>query len=363
MAIITLRLIKGSTLTFTELDNNFSNLNNDKLDAPLNNDSSARVVSAVKPTIFEGNLSVAGQLDVAGIPYLTGSSIVSSASVLTTPGSTVNYSATLRQLLYFTTNTTANFTLNFRGSSTQTLNSVLSIGQSINLTVIIKNGSSAYMPTVHKIDGVTFTPTWLDGIPTAAANSIELYEYKIIKTANATFTTLASKKRYDNTVVPTTTTTAAPTTTTTSGPTTTTTAAPTTTSTTTAAATTSTTTAAPTTTTTTVAATTSTTTAAPTTTSTTTAAPTTTSTTTAAATTSTTTAAPTTTTTTVAATTSTTTAAPTTTSTTTAAPTILAQNRRAWISVGDMQFGERIPVATNFDSAADRSNEIFLYNV
>jgi hypothetical protein len=39
-----------------------------------------------------------------------------------------------------------------------------------------------------------------------------------------------------------------------------------------------------------------------------------------------------------------------------------AQKRRSMISFGDMQYGERVPAATNLDSQSDRYNEVFLFS-
>jgi hypothetical protein len=38
-----------------------------------------------------------------------------------------------------------------------------------------------------------------------------------------------------------------------------------------------------------------------------------------------------------------------------------AQRRRSMVSFGDALYGERVPEATNFDSAADRGAEMWLY--
>ena len=95
---------------------------------------------------------------------------------------------------YFTSNSTSNVTLNFRGDGSTTLNSMMAIGGSITVSVLITNGSTAYYANVYQIDGNAVTPKWSGGTAPSAGNasSIDLYSFNIVKTANATFTVFAS---------------------------------------------------------------------------------------------------------------------------------------------------------------------------
>jgi hypothetical protein len=95
---------------------------------------------------------------------------------------------------YFTSNATSNATLNFRGDGSTTLNSMMAIGGSITISVLITNGATAYYASAYQVDGSAVTPKWSGGTaPTAGnASSVDLYSFNIVKTADATFTVFAS---------------------------------------------------------------------------------------------------------------------------------------------------------------------------
>lgn len=100
---------------------------------------------------------------------------------------------------YYTTNASANFTLNFRKSSSVSLSTLLAVGQSITVTFLNTNGATAYYPTAFQIDGSAVTPKWQGGIaPTAgSASAIDAYTFVIIKTASTpTYTVLASAVKF-----------------------------------------------------------------------------------------------------------------------------------------------------------------------
>jgi hypothetical protein len=101
-------------------------------------------------------------------------------------------------VLYYTTNASGNFTVNFRASAGTSLNTALAIGQSVTVAFLVTNGATAYYNNVVQVDGSSVTPKWQGGTaPTAGnASSIDSYVYTIIKTANATFTVLASQTRF-----------------------------------------------------------------------------------------------------------------------------------------------------------------------
>jgi len=111
---------------------------------------------------------------------------------------TINYDTTTQSVLYFTTNASGNFTVNFRGSSGTSLNTIMSTGESLSATFLVTNGSTAYYNSVVQVDGSTVTPKWQGGsAPTSGnASSIDSYTYVIIKTGSATFTVLASVTKF-----------------------------------------------------------------------------------------------------------------------------------------------------------------------
>ena len=107
---------------------------------------------------------------------------------------TVNYDVATQSILYYTTNASANWTVNFRGGASTSLNSLMSTGQTITVTFMVTQGATAYYNSAVTIDGSAVTPKWQNGIaPTAGnINAIDSYTYAIVKTASATFTVLAS---------------------------------------------------------------------------------------------------------------------------------------------------------------------------
>ena len=111
---------------------------------------------------------------------------------------TINYDVTTQSVLYYTTNASGNFTVNFRGSSGTSLNTVMATGESISATFLVTNGSTAYYNSAVQIDGSSVTPKWQGGsAPTSGnASSIDSYTYVIIKTGSATFTVLASVTKF-----------------------------------------------------------------------------------------------------------------------------------------------------------------------
>jgi hypothetical protein len=107
---------------------------------------------------------------------------------------TINFDLSTQGILYYTTNASANFTLNFRGNAGTTLNSALAVGDSISAVFLNTNGATAYRPTVFQIDGTAVTPKWSGGVAPGAGNinSIDSYSFTIIKTAaTPTYTVLA----------------------------------------------------------------------------------------------------------------------------------------------------------------------------
>jgi len=100
--------------------------------------------------------------------------------------------------MYHTSNAAGNFTLNVRGDSSTTLNSLLSVGQTSSVVFSVTQGTTAYLLTALTIDGNAQTVRWQGGTaPTAGnASSIDVYTFAITKTASATFMVLGSQTRF-----------------------------------------------------------------------------------------------------------------------------------------------------------------------
>ena len=109
---------------------------------------------------------------------------------------TINFDVSTASVWYYTTNATANHTLNFRYSSGVSLNTALATGDAITLVWLNTNGSTAYYPNVIQIDGSTVTPKVPSAISSGNASSIDAYSFTIIKTASATFTVLETQTKF-----------------------------------------------------------------------------------------------------------------------------------------------------------------------
>lgn len=111
---------------------------------------------------------------------------------------TVNVDLVTSAVKYYTSNASADWTFNFRGDGSTTLNSLLSNGQSATVAFLVTNGSTAYKPTVFQVDGSAVTPKWQNGSAPAAGNasSVDSYTFTIIKTASATFTVLGAQTKF-----------------------------------------------------------------------------------------------------------------------------------------------------------------------
>jgi len=111
---------------------------------------------------------------------------------------TINYDVTTQSVLYYTSNASANWTVNFRGSSGTSLNTLLSTGQSVTVVFLVTQGSTAYYNSAVQVDGASVTPKYQGGSAWTAGNAsgIDAYTYTIIKTGSAAFTVLAAQTQF-----------------------------------------------------------------------------------------------------------------------------------------------------------------------
>ena len=116
----------------------------------------------------------------------------------TAAGSTVQFDVKTQGVLYYTTNSTGNWTLNVRGDGSTTLNSLMTTGDALTVVFLATNGATPYYGSALTIDGNAVTPKFQNGVAFSAGNasSIDIYTYTIIKTASATFTVLAGQTKF-----------------------------------------------------------------------------------------------------------------------------------------------------------------------
>lgn len=113
---------------------------------------------------------------------------------------TVTLNAGTAGITYYTGAATANFVIDIRNDGTANINELISTGQTLTHAFLSTNTGTAYYPTEIRVDGGTanVTTEWQGGSsPTGGnANSIDSYSFTTIKTADATFTVLASQTQF-----------------------------------------------------------------------------------------------------------------------------------------------------------------------
>jgi hypothetical protein len=153
-------------------------------------DTSGNVGVGVTPTGSNGILQIAGHASVQ--------TLLEKATISATAATgTINFDVLTQPVLYYTSNASANWTINIRGDSTTTLNSIMQTGQSMTVAFLVTQGTTAYYQTVLQIDGTSVTPKWQGSAPTSGnASSVDVYVITIIKTASATYTVFESQTKF-----------------------------------------------------------------------------------------------------------------------------------------------------------------------
>lgn len=110
-----------------------------------------------------------------------------------------NFDILTAAIWYWTTAGDTNATLNFRGDGSNSLDSLMAVGESITVAAVVVHTGTAYLINALKIDGTSVTPKWVDGTAPSAGstNATNVYTYTILKTASATFTVFAQRVKWD----------------------------------------------------------------------------------------------------------------------------------------------------------------------
>jgi hypothetical protein len=140
---------------------------------------------------FNGSTSVGASKFVNALEAVTISATAATG--------TIALDASTQSVTYYTTNASANWTVNHRWSSGTTMNTALATGECVTVTFWVTQGGTAYYNNVVQVDGTTsgVTTKWLSAAPTAGnINSIDVYTYVITKTGASTFTVLASQSKF-----------------------------------------------------------------------------------------------------------------------------------------------------------------------
>jgi hypothetical protein len=157
---------------------------------------------------FSANNTFSGANSFTNKQTFTGSSSVISSKFVnslegvtvsaTAATGTINYDVTTQSIIYYTSNASANWTVNFRGSSGTTLNTAMATGESITVVFLVTNGATAYYNSAITIDGSSRTPKWQGGsAPTlGTASGVDAYTYTIVKTGSSAYTVFASQTQF-----------------------------------------------------------------------------------------------------------------------------------------------------------------------
>ncbi len=112
------------------------------------------------------------------------------------PPATFNLDIASGSIFYRSASTSANWTLNFRGDVSTTLNNIMYNGQVLTATVMTIQGATPYSASAIQIDGAAIIPRWQGGTSSSTANGLEVSTYTIVKIASASYNLLASVTRY-----------------------------------------------------------------------------------------------------------------------------------------------------------------------
>ena len=147
----------------------------------------ALAATAVQPndSATLNGLIVNGTLDIE--------EVYEKVTTATSTTGTITFDTTAQAVEFYTANQTANRTINFSN-----VNANLATGQSLSVAVLLTNGSTPYYLNVYQVDAGAVTPKWQGASAPSAGNAsgIDSYNFTIIKTADATFTVLASLTQF-----------------------------------------------------------------------------------------------------------------------------------------------------------------------
>jgi hypothetical protein len=173
---------------------------------PASGDNSVNIATTAFVQTTVGTLGTMASQNANAVA-ITGGTI--SNAVVTTLGEittvsataatgTINYDIITQSVLYYTTSASANWTVNFRGNGSTSLNTLMAVGETRTVTFLVTQGATAYYNNAVTIDGTSVTPKWQGGVAPTGGNvsGIDTYTYSIIKTASATFTVLASLTQF-----------------------------------------------------------------------------------------------------------------------------------------------------------------------
>lgn len=153
-----------------------------------------------------GTVTTAAQPNITSVGTLTSLNVTGTTTIqqaiekVTTNATgstgTVDFDVLNQAILLKTSNASANFTINIRGNSSTSLDTVMSSNQSMTLAYINTNGATAYIANTIQIDGSNRTVIYSPGSNLSfngTTNGKDIYTFNIIKTASNVYTIFASR--------------------------------------------------------------------------------------------------------------------------------------------------------------------------
>lgn len=158
--------------------------------------SAAGIPTASSATTFTAKQTFNGSTTTLASVFINGLETTTISATAAT--GTINYDVTTQSVLYYTTSASANWTMNFRGNGSNSLDSLMSTGQSITVVFLATQGATAYYNNAVTVDGSSVTPKYQGGTAWSSGNAsgVDAYSYTIVKTGSATFTIFASQTQF-----------------------------------------------------------------------------------------------------------------------------------------------------------------------
>lgn len=162
----------------------------------------ADAVTVAQSQVTDLTTNLAAKASLTGVETLTNKTLTAPRETWYSTGAASfsgasNYDVKTFGSLYYgiTSYSSGNFSLNFRGDASTTLNSLMAVGESITISVVNLNNTTAYYCTGVTVDtNATVSVLWSGGTAPSAGNvsSKDVYQFSIFKQATSNFIVFAS---------------------------------------------------------------------------------------------------------------------------------------------------------------------------
>ena len=158
--------------------------------------SSATLAGLAITQAFTATQTFTGSTTALGAVFQDAAEVATVSATAAT--GTINYDVTSQSVLYYTTDASANWTVNIRGNGTTSLNTLMATGQAVTVVFLVTQGATAYYNNALQIDGNSVTPKYQGGTAWTSGNAsgIDAYSYTIVKTGSAAFTVFAAQTQF-----------------------------------------------------------------------------------------------------------------------------------------------------------------------